>query len=167
MANVRDDKPDGKVDHVEANKKRETVIVYSTDGKVIAYYPASVGSEELPSPSGDVKVEQIASDPKYYYHPELDFKGVPDKSFAVPAGPNNPVGVVWIGLSKPHYGIHGTPHPAKVGKTFSHGCVHLTNWDAREFASLIEVGTHVVFTESDKPLPGLSEQSGTTGNGGQ
>jgi lipoprotein-anchoring transpeptidase ErfK/SrfK len=158
VANVRDEKPNGKVDHVEANKQREALIVYGKDGHVIAYYPASVGSKELPSPSGDVKVEEIVSNPKYYYHPDLDFKGVPDKKFTVAAGPNNPVGSVWIGLSKPHYGIHGTPHPEQVGKSFSHGCVHLTNWDVKEFAKLIHKGTHVIFLKSDKPLPGKQSE---------
>jgi lipoprotein-anchoring transpeptidase ErfK/SrfK len=65
---------------------------------------------------------------------------------------------VWIGLSKPHYGIHGTPHPEQVGKSFSHGCVHLTNWDVKEFAKLIHKGTHVIFLKSDKPLPGKQSE---------
>jgi lipoprotein-anchoring transpeptidase ErfK/SrfK len=65
----------------------------------------------------------------------------------IPAGPNNPVGVVWIDISHPHYGLHGTPEPSTIGKTTSHGCVRLTNWDAAKLAGLVRPGTKVVFTE--------------------
>ena len=112
----------------------------------MATYPATIGSEEKPAPSGTLKVERIARNPDYTYNPKYAFKGVKaDKPFTIKPGPNNPVGTVWIALSKEGYGIHGTPDPAKVGKTSSHGCVRLTNWDAEELAGTIEKGARVDF----------------------
>ena len=153
IADVRHNQPQGPADHVEANKQRKAVIAYGKQGRVIAYYPATVGSDELPSPSGRTTIEHVVMHPKYYYHPSLDFQGVPNKNMVVPPGPNNPVGLVWIDLKKPGYGIHGSPEPAQVGKNMSHGCVRLTNWDAQELAKMLKPGTPVIFTKSKQPLP--------------
>ena len=91
---------------------------------------------------------RIAFDPEYTYNPKINFKqGENDKILRIPPGPNNPVGSVWIALSKPTYGIHGTPEPSKIGKTNSHGCVRLTNWDAQELAKLVSKGVTVEFME--------------------
>lgn len=93
-------------------------------------------------------VERIALDPEYTYNPKVNFKqGANDKVLRIPPGPNGPVGSVWIALSKPTYGIHGTPEPAQIGKTNSHGCVRLTNWDAQELARLVSPGISVVFSD--------------------
>ncbi len=162
VANVRGRQPRAEAMRVEANKQREAVTAYDADGHVIAYYPATVGSKSLPSPSGRVKVKQVVQKPKYHYHPDLNFKGVPDKRFTVAAGPNNPVGVVWIGLDKEGYGIHGTAEPAEIGKEMSHGCVRLTNWDAEELSRMVKPGTPVIFTKKAKPLPGLGAASGSS-----
>jgi lipoprotein-anchoring transpeptidase ErfK/SrfK len=90
----------------------------------------------------------VVQNPNYTYNPEYKFKGVKsDKPFTIKPGPNNPVGSVWIDLSVEGYGIHGTPEPSKVGKTFSHGCVRLTNWDAKELAAMVEKGTPVEFKD--------------------
>lgn len=90
----------------------------------------------------------IAFDPVYTYDPKYKFKGVTAKEkFQVKPGPNNPVGLVWIDLSVPSYGIHGTPEPEKVGKTESHGCIRLTNWDVRDLAMHVSRGAEVVFEE--------------------
>jgi lipoprotein-anchoring transpeptidase ErfK/SrfK len=87
-------------------------------------------------------VQTVADNPVYYYGPALAFKGQDSKKpLKIPLGPNNPVGSVWIDLSKASYGIHGTPNPRQVGKTASHGCIRLTNWDARELAAMVKSGT--------------------------
>ena len=95
----------------------------------------TAGSTEKPAPNGQLKITSIAKNPTYRYNPDYAFKGVKSRqSFTIKAGPNNPVGVVWIGLNKEGYGIHGTPAPSKVGKSESHGCIRLTNWDATQLA---------------------------------
>ena len=102
---------------------------------LIGFYPAAVGSEEKPSPSGTLKVTEVSRNPTYRYNPDYHFKGVrSDKPFTIKPGPNNPVGTVWISLSAEGYGIHGTPEPGKVSKAESHCCVRLTNWDAERVA---------------------------------
>lgn len=116
--------------------------------KLLATYPASIGSTEKPAPSGDTTIKAVAKNPTYTYNPDYNFKGVKARhKFEVAAGPNNPVGAVWIDLAIPSYGIHGTPDPEKVGKTASHGCVRLTNWDVTELAGLVSKGTPVAFKE--------------------
>src|SRR5918997_35141 len=103
---------------------------------------------EKPAPSGEHKVRAIAENPEYTYNPEFKFKGVKaDKKLTIKPGPNNPVGAVWIDLTLDTYGIHGTPEPRKVGKSYSHGCVRLTNWDARALARMVEKGTTVAFID--------------------
>ncbi|MEN0041808.1 MAG: L,D-transpeptidase, partial [Pseudomonadota bacterium] len=93
-------------------------------------------------------VARIALDPEYTYNPKINFQqGTNDKILRIPPGPNGPVGSVWIALSKPTYGIHGTPDPAKIGKTNSNGCIRLTNWDARELAANVRKGVTVEFVE--------------------
>jgi lipoprotein-anchoring transpeptidase ErfK/SrfK len=129
-------------------KSARTLRALDKGGKLIAYFPASIGSQEKPAPSGTHKIERVAQNPSYTYNPKYKFKGVKsDKPFTITPGPNNPVGAVWIALSVEGYGIHGTPDAAKVGKSFSHGCVRLTNWDATELAAMIEKGTPVEFVD--------------------
>ena len=100
-------------------------------GKLVAAYPATIGSSDTPSPTGTHEVARVAFNPEYTYNPNVNFKqGDNDQVLTIPPGPNGPVGSIWIALSKPTYGIHGTPDPSKIGKTESHGCVRLTNWDA-------------------------------------
>ncbi len=138
----------GKVARIIADKGREQVIAYDSSGRLVASYPATIGSSDTPSPSGTVKVERIAFNPNYTYDPAKNFKqGENDKILTVPPGPNGPVGSIWIALSKPTYGIHGTPEPSKIGKTASHGCVRLTNWDATELAKMVVPGTVVEFQD--------------------
>jgi lipoprotein-anchoring transpeptidase ErfK/SrfK len=137
-----------KVTHIEVDKRKGQVRAYSSDGKLVAAYPATIGSADTPSPSGTVEVKAIAPDPKYYYRPDKNFQqGDNTEPLTIAAGPNNPVGAVWIDLSKDSYGIHGTPNPSTIGEAESHGCVRLTNWDAEELAELVEKGTVVAFLE--------------------
>ena len=134
------------ISSVEIDKSRQTVKVLDRSNNLIAFYPATVGSEEKPSPTGTLKVTSINHNPTYHYNPKYHFKGVhSNKPFTIRPGPNNPVGTVWINLSAEGYGIHGTPYPGKVSKAESHGCVRLTNWDAEKLAKLIKRGTPVSF----------------------
>ncbi|MGU3362983.1 L,D-transpeptidase [Methylobacterium sp. M6A4_1b] len=136
------------VTRIEVDKESRNVRAFDKDGTLVAFYPASIGSEEKPAPSGEAKVEGVAYAPTYTYDPKYQFAGVKAKTkFTIPPGPNNPVGVVWIDLSIPSYGIHGTPEPEKVGKTESHGCIRLTNWDARDLANRVSRGAQVVFKD--------------------
>jgi lipoprotein-anchoring transpeptidase ErfK/SrfK len=133
---------------IEVDKAKSTVRLLDDKGGVLAVYPASVGSDEKPAPSGTYEVKAIAKNPDYTYNPDYAFKGVKAKEpFKIKPGPNNPVGTVWIDLSAESFGIHGTPEPAKVGKVASHGCVRLTNWDVEELASMVKQGMPVEFIE--------------------
>jgi lipoprotein-anchoring transpeptidase ErfK/SrfK len=137
-----------KAARVEVDKSRETVRAFAKDGTLIAFYPATVGSEQKPTPTGTLKVVSIQPNPTYRYDPEYKFKGVKStKPFTINAGPNNPVGTMWIGLSQAGYGIHGTNEPSRVSKTESHGCVRLTNWDATRLAQSLKKGVEVSFVE--------------------
>lgn len=134
------------VARIVADKTKKEVYAYDAGGKLVAAYPATIGSADTPSPTGIHAVSRIALDPNYTYNPNINFKqGQNDKILTIPPGPNGPVGSVWIALDKPTYGIHGTPEPSKIGKTESHGCVRLTNWDARELAKLVSPGVTVEF----------------------
>ncbi|MGO4452049.1 L,D-transpeptidase [Phyllobacterium sp. TAF24] len=138
----------GSVTKIIADKGRKQVRGYNAEGRLVVAYPATIGSTDTPSPSGIVQVERIALNPNYTYNPKLNFKqGENDKVLTIPPGPNGPVGTVWIALSKPTYGIHGTPEPSKIGKTNSHGCVRLTNWDATELSKLVQKGVTVEFQD--------------------
>ena len=133
---------------VEIVKAAQTVRVFDAQNNIIAFYPATVGSDEKPSPSGTLKVTNIQANPFYRYNPKYRFQGVSaTKPFTIKPGPNNPVGLVWIGLAAEGFGIHGTPDPAKVSKVESHGCIRLTNWDADDLSKRVTKGTPVVFVE--------------------
>ena len=138
----------GQVARIVAHKGIKQVFAYDQGGNLIAAYPATIGSTDTPSPSGTHTVERVALNPGYTYNPKINFKqGQNDKILQIPPGPNGPVGTVWIALSKPTYGIHGTPEPSKIGKTNSHGCIRLTNWDATELAKMVRPGVVVEFAE--------------------
>jgi lipoprotein-anchoring transpeptidase ErfK/SrfK len=119
-----------------------------TAGQLLYHFPATLGSDYSPSPSGDYRVTNIAHDPVWHYQPKL-LEGVPDTDPAavLPAGPNNAVGVVWMQLSKRHYGIHGTSAPETIGYATSNGCVRLTNWDAEFLSRRVAPGTPVEFRD--------------------
>jgi len=124
------------------------LTVADASGRVVFYAPVTTGSQHDPLPIGEWKVNGVQMNPTFRYNPDLFWDAEPSHTKAtIPAGPNNPVGVVWIDISKPHYGLHGTPEPATIGRTQSHGCVRLTNWDALKLAGLVKPGTRVVFTE--------------------
>ena len=135
-------------DKIVVSKNSRTVSAFAADGSLLAQYPATIGSEHDPLPIGDWKVSEIDHYPWFHYNPALFWDAKPQDARAnVPPGPNNPVGVVWIGLSKEHYGIHGAPEPSRIGHTESHGCIRLTNWDAEELSKIVKVGTPAILQE--------------------
>ena len=133
---------------VVVSKSQGTVSAFAYDGTLLAQYPATMGSEHDPLPIGEWKITGVQRNPAFYYNPSLFWDAKPEDSKArIAPGPNNPVGLVWIGLSKEHYGIHGTPEPGRIGHTESHGCIRLTNWDAEELSKLVEPGVPAILQE--------------------
>lgn len=131
---------------VRVSKANSTLTVTDSTGAVLMHAPVTSGSEHDPLPIGDWTVTAVARNPSFNYNPDLFWDADPSHAKAkIPAGPNGPVGVVWIDIDKPHYGIHGTPEPGSVGHTASHGCVRLTNWDALKLAAMVGKGTKVEF----------------------
>jgi lipoprotein-anchoring transpeptidase ErfK/SrfK len=158
VPNVLIDERKAQVARIEVDKGRQIVKAFGQSGELLAYFPATVGSEEKPSPVGTFKVVSVDRNPNYRYNPDYKFKGVKSKRpFVIGPGPNNPVGIEWIGLSADGYGIHGTPDPSKVGKSESHGCVRLTNWDAATLGSMVKKGVPVQF--DGPPDTGSSQPS--------
>lgn len=146
--NVKQAALNEKLAKIEVDKKHKILRALGSDGTLLAVYPASIGSTEKPAPSGTLKVVRVAKNPNYKYNPDYKFRGVKAKhEFTIAPGPNNPVGLVWIALNEKGYGIHGTPEPEKVGKSYSHGCVRLTNWDALALAAMVKKGTPVDFID--------------------
>jgi len=122
----------------------KSLMVRDAAGKALMYAPVTVGSEKDPLPVGNWKVLSVAWNPTFNYNPDLFWDADPTHAKAkIPAGPNNPVGVVWVDINKEHFGLHGTPEPSTVGRTESHGCIRLTNWDATKLGRLVNVGTKV------------------------
>ena len=139
---------EGDVVRIEADKSLRQVRGYAADGRLVVAYPATIGSDDNPSPSGVHVVEAIAPMPNYTYNPTINFQqGDNAQVLTIPPGPNGPVGSMWIDLSEPTFGIHGTPEPALIDKTGSHGCVRLTNWDAEELSRLVQPGIEVAFLD--------------------
>jgi lipoprotein-anchoring transpeptidase ErfK/SrfK len=133
---------------VVVSKRASVLKVYDGRGRIIFFAPVTSGSVHAPLPFGNWKVTEVRRNPTYDYNPDLFWDPSPTSVKAtIAAGPNNPVGVVWIGISDPHYGIHGTPDPGEIGYSKSDGCVRLTNWDASKLAGLVTKGTRVVFEE--------------------
>jgi len=133
---------------VVVSKKASVLMVYDRDGKVIFYAPVTSGSQHDPLPLGNWAITDVVRNPTYNYNPDLFWDANPaNAKVKIAAGPNNPVGVVWMGINVPHYGIHGTPEAEEIGHSQSHGCVRMTNWDASRVADLVKDGTPVVFEE--------------------
>jgi lipoprotein-anchoring transpeptidase ErfK/SrfK len=121
-----------------------SLVVRDAGGKILMHAPVTIGSQKDPLPLGDWKVVGVSWNPVFNYNPDLFWDADSTHAKAkIPAGPNNPVGVVWIDINKEHFGLHGTPEPATVGRTESHGCIRLTNWDATKLGRLVSPGTKV------------------------
>ena len=131
---------------IVVTKRTGALTVEDEKGKVVFFAPVTMGSEHGPLPIGKWKVTGIQLSPVFHYNPDLFWDADPSHSKAkIPPGPNNPVGVAWIDLDKPHWGIHGTPEPATIGRTQSHGCVRMTNWDVRRVLEWAKAGMPVIF----------------------
>lgn len=144
VVNAGSDRLDTEVSLIEVDKAANELRAYSSGGKLVATYPTTVGSSIHPSPNTQLEVVSVAPDPTYHFDPKNRSWG-PEHQFTIAPGPNNPVGTVWIDLSRDGFGIHGTPEPKLIGKTSSHGCVRLTNWDANQLSKAVSKGTTVVF----------------------
>lgn len=133
---------------VVVDKSESVLRAYDANDKLIAQFPATMGSSRDPLPIGTWKIQGVSHNPEFHYNPKLFWDVSNDKKAQLlPPGPNGPVGVVWIDLSKPHYGIHGTSAPHTIGRAESHGCVRLTNWDAARLAQMVKPGVQAVFQE--------------------
>lgn len=139
-----------KAERLIVDKSERSLRVLGKSEELIAFYPATVGSEQTPAPDGESVITRVARGPTWNYNPKLELVGHkerPDEKMTVQPGPNNPVGTVWIAIDRDHYGIHGTAEPAKIGKNLSSGCVRLTNWDVEELAGFVKKGVPVLFQE--------------------
>ncbi len=138
---------------VVVTKEDTSLNVFDETSRLIFHAPITAGSEHDPLPLGEWKVNGTERYPKFNYNPELFWDAEEsDQKAKIPAGPNSPVGVAWIDISKPHYGLHGTPNPEKIGYTESHGCVRLTNWDVLRLADMVKPETKVLFVEKAEDL---------------
>jgi lipoprotein-anchoring transpeptidase ErfK/SrfK len=149
VPNVAAAKPLPKAASILVDAKEGTLTLLDAGGMPFAQFPASTGSKHDPLPEGRWQVRGVAVNPEYRYNPKLFWDAqAGDSKARLAAGPNNPVGVAWIELSKEHYGIHGTPEPGKIGKTQSHGCIRLTNWDVMAVVRSISRGAVVLLQQS-------------------
>src|SRR5262249_2972476 len=131
---------------IQVPREDSALRVLRPDGTVIFFAPVTTGSEHDPLPIGDWKVTSVDWRPVFHYNPKLFWDANPKRPKAeIKRGPNNPVGIVWIDLSRQHYGLHGSPEPSRIGHPESHGCVRMTNWDAARVASFVKSGTPVLF----------------------
>jgi lipoprotein-anchoring transpeptidase ErfK/SrfK len=131
---------------IVVDKSDRVLRVYDASDKLVAQFPATMGSKTDPLPLGRWTISGISYNPDWQYNPAiLKRADKSDPKMRIPPGPNNPVGVVWIDLSKPHYGIHGTPDPDKIGRAESNGCIRLTNWDAARLSLMVKAGVPALF----------------------
>ena len=139
-----------KADRLKVNLSAKTIRAYDANGKLIALFPCSIAAQQAKRPVGTLTVQTVALNPNYTFDPvnfpELNEQQKAYGKLMIPPGPNNPVGTAWIGLSRLGYGMHGTPHPEQIGRTESHGCFRLANWNARRLAQMVSIGTPVEVT---------------------
>lgn len=153
VPNVADASNPTRAESIEIDLAAKTVRVLDAAQRLVALFHCSIAAEKARRPSGAAHVEVIVSDPTYLFDPQMwpEVKGI-DRKLLIPAGPRNPVGKCWIGLSLPGYGIHGTPQPEMIGKTGSHGCFRLTNWDAIRLGKMLRPGAKVRFLSDETEL---------------
>ena len=146
VPNVRNELPED-ISLIIAHKGARQLYLFNEQNHLIAAFPATIGGSATPSPKGTHTVIKVAPNPVYGYNPKNFVQGGNKKKLALPPGPNGPVGNIWIALSKPTFGIHGTPNPSLISKTASHGCVRLTNWDANDLGRKVKPGVVVKFID--------------------
>ncbi|WP_173426269.1 L,D-transpeptidase family protein [Sphingomonas hengshuiensis] len=148
LAELNVDATQPEADHIVVDKSDKVLRVLDKNDKLVAQFSATMGSQHDPLPIGTWKINGADTNPKFHFNPDLFWDAKPgDEKAMLPPGPNGPVGVVWLDLSKEHYGIHGTPEPQTIGRSESHGCIRLTNWDAARLALMVKPGTKAVFQE--------------------
>jgi lipoprotein-anchoring transpeptidase ErfK/SrfK len=146
LAGLNVDSSQPQADHIVVDKSDKTLSVYDAQDKLLAQFPVTTGSSHDPLPIGHWKIQALDYNPKFHFNPKLFWDASRgEKSAMLPSGPNGPVGVVWMDLNKAHYGIHGTPVPENIGRTASHGCVRMTNWDAARLSLMVKPGTPAIF----------------------
>ena len=142
-----------EVSRIVADKSNERLVIYGVNDRPAIIYPATIESDSTPSPQGTHEIKGVAVFPTYAFDPDINFQQAENtEKLTIPAGPNGPVGSIWIDLTEPTYGIHGTPDPSKISKTSSHGCVRLSNWDAAELGKLVKPGIEVTFIEASSSI---------------
>ncbi len=146
VPNSRNELP-GDVSLIVAHKSARQLYLFNNQHQMIGAYPATIGAANTPSPKGTHEVVKVARNPVYGYSPKNFVQGNNKQALSLPPGPNGPVGNIWIGLSKPSFGIHGTPNPSLISKTASHGCIRLTNWDANALGAKVTSGVKVKFID--------------------
>ncbi len=159
----RDAAPDGNVARLVISDGGRYLHALDASGRIVYHFPSTLGSDYDPSPSDTLEIVSITENPGWHYQPAI-LADVDDSEpdAQIPPGPNNAVGVVWMELSKEHYGIHGTAHPETIGHTASAGCVRLTKWDAQTLAEHVEEATEVAFRDTDGRGPQVSGGSADT-----
>ena len=141
VPDVIETKPSRKAASIMVLKNDKRLLVLDAQNVALASFPISIGGKNDPLPLGQMNIKNEVDNPSFLYDPKLIWDAKPQHTkVEIAPGPNNPVGSIWLGLSKPHWGIHGTPEPALVGRTETHGCIHLTNWDARRLSAVITTG---------------------------
>jgi lipoprotein-anchoring transpeptidase ErfK/SrfK len=140
--------PHSKAGSIRISLQRRELQAFDTRGSLLAHFPCSIARQVGKRPIGELRVEVVVPEPNYTFNPDRFPESVEarriKRKLILPPGPNNPVGVAWIGLDKPGYGIHGTPSPERVGRAESHGCFRLANWNARLLQQLVWVGMPVI-----------------------
>jgi lipoprotein-anchoring transpeptidase ErfK/SrfK len=159
----------GRAGRLEINLGEKAIRAFDREGREIALFHCSIAKDVEKRPSGSARVVVVAPNPSYTFDPKMwpDVKDVTHK-LIIPPGPRNPVGMCWVGLSLPGYGIHGTPNPEMIGKTGSHGCFRLTNWDAVRLGRMTVAGVPVTFINpgdavAGNPTPEGVSLAGTVG----
>ena len=142
------DKPPERAVSITVFKREHVLQALDRDKRVLAQFPVSLAGPRDALTAGKWKVANEVTDPVFYYNPALMWDAKPHyEKVKIAPGPNSPIGVVWLGLTRPHDGIHGMPDPSRVGRQETHGCLHLTNWDVRKLASIVAPG--VAFNVED------------------
>ncbi len=148
IPNVRYPRPPAKAAFVRIRLAEKTLQAFDPETNLLAHFPCSIARRVEKRPVGELFVEKLAPNPNYRFDPEVFPESAEARELGrvlmIPAGPNNPVGTAWIGLNRPGYGIHGTPRPEEVGRTESHGCFRLANWNAEYLLQLVSIGTPVL-----------------------
>lgn len=140
------------VDSMDISLGGKWIRAYDAAGSIVAHFPCSIAADKAKRPAGELRVTVAAAEPNYTFNPELfpeypESRTLQGRKLIIPPGPNNPVGVAWVGLNLQGYGMHGTPRPGDIGNTESHGCFRLANWNAAKLLRMARAGMAVYVRE--------------------